>query len=54
MSETAPRIIYFTPMIRGELVLPLIYTKAKFYNPRPEFWLKLKEKFDEQANQKKY
>lgn len=43
-------VIYFTHLAGGELVLLLVYAKAKFDNLRPEFLLKLKEKFDEQAN----
>lgn len=45
------RVIYFTRLSSGELVLLLVYAKAKFDNLRPEFLLRLKEKFDEQANQ---
>lgn len=44
------RVIYFTRLASGELVLLLVYAKAKFDNLRPEFLLKLKERFDEQAN----
>ncbi|GJI99502.1 hypothetical protein RugamoR64_00410 [Duganella rhizosphaerae] len=44
------RVIYFTRLTSGELVLLLVYAKAKFDNLRPEFLLRLKEKFDEQAN----
>ncbi|MES2016474.1 MAG: transcriptional regulator [Pseudomonadota bacterium] len=43
------RVIYFTRLSSGELVLLLVYVKAKFDSLRPEFLLKLKEKFDEQA-----
>lgn len=43
------RVIYFTRLASGELVLLLVYAKAKFDNLRPEFLLKLKEKFDGQA-----
>lgn len=45
------RVIYFTRLASGELVLLLVYAKAKFDNLRPEFLLRLREKFDEQANQ---
>jgi hypothetical protein len=45
------RVIYFTRLTSGELVLLLVYAKAKFDNLRPEFLLRLREKFDEQANQ---
>lgn len=41
------RVIYFTRLASGELVLLLAYAKAKFDNLRPEFLLKLKEHFDE-------
>lgn len=44
------RVIYFTRLASGALVLLLVYAKAKFDNLRPEFLLRLKEKFDEQAN----
>lgn len=44
------RVIYFTRTARGELVLLLVYAKAKFDNLRPEFLVKLKEKFDAQAD----
>jgi hypothetical protein len=40
------RVIYFTRLASGELVLVLVYAKAKFDNLRPEFLLKLKERFD--------
>lgn len=40
------RVIYYSRNDRGELVLLLIYTKAKLDNVRPEFLLKLKEVFD--------
>jgi hypothetical protein len=42
------RVIYFNRLARGEVVLLLVYTKAKFDNLRPEFLLKLKERFNEQ------
>jgi hypothetical protein len=41
-------VIYYTRMANGEIVLLLVYAKAKFDNLRPEFLLKLKEKWDEQ------
>lgn len=44
------RVIYSTRLASGELVLLLVYAKAKFDNLRPEFLLKLKEKWDESAN----
>jgi hypothetical protein len=43
------RVIYFTRLASGELVLLLVYAKAKFDNLRPEFLLKLKERLDEKA-----
>jgi hypothetical protein len=43
------RVIYFTRLASGELVLLLVYAKAKFDNLRPEFLLKLKEQLDEKA-----
>ena len=42
------RVIYFNRMASGEVVLLLVYAKAKFDNLRPEFLLKLKERFDDQ------
>ncbi|MRX07520.1 transcriptional regulator [Pseudoduganella sp. FT25W] len=45
------RVIYFTRLASGELVLLFVYTKAKFDNLRPEFLLRLREKFYEQARQ---
>jgi len=41
------RVIYFNRLASGEVVLLLVYAKAKFDNLRPEFLLKLKEHFDE-------
>ena len=41
------RVIYFNRLANGEVVLLLVYAKAKFDNLRPEFLLKLKERFDE-------
>lgn len=43
------RVIYFTRLAGGELVLLIAYAKAKFDNLRPAFLLRLKERFDEQA-----
>jgi len=42
------RVIYFNRLASGEVVLLLVYAKAKFDNLRPEFLLKLKERFDDQ------
>ena len=41
------RVIYFNRLASGEVVLLLVYAKAKFDNLRPEFLLKLRERFDE-------
>jgi hypothetical protein len=43
------RVIYFNRLASGEVVLLLVYAKAKFDNLRAEFLLKLKERFDEQS-----
>lgn len=40
------RVIYYTRNQQGEIVLLLVYAKAKFDNLRPEFLRKLKEKYD--------
>lgn len=40
------RVIYFNRLANGEIVLLLVYTKAKFDNIRPEVLLKIKEKYD--------
>ena len=40
------RVIYFTRLASGELVLLFVYAKAKFDNLRPEFLLRLRDKFD--------
>lgn len=40
------RVIYFNRLANGEIVLLLVYAKAKFDNLRPELLLKLKERFD--------
>lgn len=45
------RVIYYTRLANGELVLLLVYAKAKFDNLPPELLLKLKEKFDGKAQQ---
>ena len=41
------RVIYFNRLTRGEVVLLIVYSKAKFDNLRPEFLLQLRERFDE-------
>ena len=43
------RVIYFNRLASGEIVLLMVYAKAKFDNLRPEFLLKLKERFDEKS-----
>lgn len=40
------RAIDFNRLVNGEIVLLLVYAKAKFDNLRPELLLKLKERFD--------
>ena len=42
------RVIYFNRLTSGEIVLLLVYAKAKFDNLRSEFLLKLKERLNEQ------
>ena len=44
------RVIYFTRLASGEIVLLLVYAKAKFDNLSPSFLLKLKGKFNDQIN----
>ena len=39
------RVIYFNRLANGEVVLLLVYAKAKLDNLRPEFLVKLKEGF---------
>jgi hypothetical protein len=41
------RVIYFNRLASGEVVLLLVYAKAKFDNLSPEFLVKLKDHFDE-------
>jgi hypothetical protein len=48
-KRSGARVIYFNRLANGEIVLLLVYAKAKFDNLRPEFLLKLKEHFDEQS-----
>lgn len=43
------RVIYFNRLVSGEVVLLLVYAKTKFDNLRPEFLVKLKERFDGQT-----
>ena len=48
-KQGGARVIYFNKLSRCELVLLLVYTKSKFDNLRPEFLIKLKEHFNDQA-----
>jgi hypothetical protein len=41
------RVIYYLKRPQGQIVLLLVYAKAKFDNFRPEFLLKLKEQYHE-------
>ena len=43
------RVIYFNRLASGEIVLLLVYAKAKFDNLRPEFLLQLKERLHEKS-----
>lgn len=45
-KQGGARVIYFNRLASGEVVLLLVYAKAKFDNIRPELLLKLKEKYD--------
>ncbi len=45
-KQGGARVIYFNRLAGGEVVLLLVYAKAKFDNIRPEVLLKIKEKFD--------
>jgi hypothetical protein len=45
-KSSGARMIYFNRLANGEIVLLWIYAKAKLDNVRPEFLLKLKERFD--------
>ena len=40
------RVIYFNRLASGEIVLLLVYAKAKFDNLRPEFLVQLRERFN--------
>ena len=41
------RVIYFTRLVRGEVVLIVVYAKAKFDNMPRQFLKLWKEAFDE-------
>jgi len=45
-KQGGARVIYYLRNREGEVVLLLVYAKAKFDNLRPEFLRKLKEKYD--------
>ena len=45
-KQGGARVIYFNRLAGGEVVLLLVYAKAKFDNLRPELLLKIKEKYD--------
>ena len=45
-KRSGSRVIYFNRLSMGEIVLLMIYAKAKLDNVRPEFLAKLKEQFD--------
>ena len=40
------RVIYYNRLANGDLVLLLVYAKAKFDNLRPEFLVQLRERFN--------
>lgn len=40
------RVIYYNRLANGNIVLLLVYSKAKFDNIRPELLLEIKEKYD--------
>ena len=40
------RVIYYNRLSNGDIVLLLVYAKAKFDDIRPEVLLKIKEKYD--------
>ena len=40
------RVIYYNRLANGDIVLLLVYAKAKFDNIRPEILRKIKEKYD--------
>jgi mRNA-degrading endonuclease RelE of RelBE toxin-antitoxin system len=46
-KRSGSRVIYYLRRPEGQIVLLLVYAKAKFDNLRPEFLRKLKEKYDE-------
>ncbi len=40
------QVIYYNRLTNGDIVLLLVYAKAKFDNIRPELLRKIKEKYD--------
>lgn len=46
-KRSGARVIYFNRLISGEVVLLIVYAKAKFDNLRPEFLLQLKERLSD-------
>ena len=45
-KRSGVRVIYFNRLANGDIVLLLVYAKAKFDNIRPQVLLKIKEKYD--------
>lgn len=43
------RVIYFNRLANGEIVLLLVYAKAKFDNLNADFLYRLKERFDDKT-----
>jgi len=44
-KRSGARVVYYVQNQQGEIILLLVYSKAKFDNLRPEFLHKLKEKY---------
>ena len=49
-KQGGARVIDYNRLANGDVVLLLVYTKAKFDNIRPEILRKLKEKMDAANN----
>ena len=45
-KRSGARVIYYNRLANGNIVLLLVYAKAKFDNIRPELLRKIKEKYD--------
>jgi hypothetical protein len=45
-KQGGARVIYYNRLANGDIVLLLVYAKAKFDNIRPEVLRKIKEKYD--------